>query len=120
MSTTASSFPVTKEPISSDVRPASPPILDAAFAGVRRVPEPVNDPNRSYAPGTPERAELKARLKTMAAERIEIPLIIGGNPHRQDRAGGDAARPQPRAGGLSPCQSGARSAGDRGLRDRTP
>ena len=44
MSTTASSFPVTQEPISSDVRPACPPtILDAAFAGlppVRRVPEP--------------------------------------------------------------------------------
>ena len=82
MSTTASSFPVTQEPISSDVRPASPPILDAAFAGVRRVPEPVNDPNRTYAPGTPERAELKARLKTMAAERIEIPVVIGGKEYR--------------------------------------
>ena len=78
-------FPVTQEPISSDARPASAPILDAAFAGVRRVPEPVNDPNRSYAPGTPERAELKARLKTMAAERIEIPLIIGGKEIRTGR-----------------------------------
>ena len=34
----------------------------AAFAGLRRVPEPVNDPNRGYLPGSPERAELKARL----------------------------------------------------------
>ena len=82
MSTTASSFPVTQEPISTGAQPASAPILDAAFAGVRRVPEPVNDPNRSYAPGTPERAELKARLKTMAAERIEIPLVIGGKEIR--------------------------------------
>ena len=53
MSTTASSFPVTQEPISTDAQPASAPVFDAAFAGVRRVPEPVNDPNRSYAPGSP-------------------------------------------------------------------
>jgi 1-pyrroline-5-carboxylate dehydrogenase len=85
MSTTASSFPVTREPISTDAQPAAAPVLDAAFAGVRRVPEPVNDPNRSYAPGSPERAELKARLKAMAAERIEIPLIIGGKEIRTGR-----------------------------------
>jgi 1-pyrroline-5-carboxylate dehydrogenase len=85
MSTTASSFPVTREPISTDAQPASAPVLDAAFAGVRRVPEPVNDPNRSYAPGSPERAELKARLKAMAAERIEIPLVIGGREIRTGR-----------------------------------
>jgi len=85
MSTTASSFPVTQETTSSDAQPASAPVFDAAFAGVRRVPEPVNDPNRSYAPGSPERAELKARLKAMAAERIEIPLIIGGREIRTGR-----------------------------------
>jgi 1-pyrroline-5-carboxylate dehydrogenase len=85
MSTTASSFPVTQEPISSDAQPATAPVFDAAFAGVRRVPEPVNDPNRSYAPGSPERAELKARLKAMAAERIDIPLIIGGKEIRTGR-----------------------------------
>src|SRR4029453_10161841 len=60
-------------------------VLNAAFAGVRRIPEPMNDPNRSYAPGSPERAELKARLKTMAAERIEIPLVIGGREIRTGR-----------------------------------
>jgi 1-pyrroline-5-carboxylate dehydrogenase len=34
----------------------------AHFNGRRRVPAPVNEPVRSYAPGTPERASLKARL----------------------------------------------------------
>ncbi len=58
---------------------------DAAFAGVRRVPHPINDPNRSYAPGSPERAELKARLKSMAAEKIDMPLIIGGKEIRTGR-----------------------------------
>jgi 1-pyrroline-5-carboxylate dehydrogenase len=42
----------------------------------------VNEPIRSYAPGTPERADLKARLSSMAAERIDIPLIIGGREIR--------------------------------------
>jgi len=56
--------------------------LDAAFAGIRQVPQPVNEPNRSYAPGTPERAELKARLASMAAEKIDIPIVIGGKEIR--------------------------------------
>jgi 1-pyrroline-5-carboxylate dehydrogenase len=38
-----------------------------AFNGHRRVPAPVNEPIRSYAPGSTERASLKARLKAMAA-----------------------------------------------------
>ncbi len=57
----------------------------AAFAGVRRVPPPVNDQNRTYAPGSPERADLKARLKAMAAERLDIPLVIGGREIRTGR-----------------------------------
>jgi 1-pyrroline-5-carboxylate dehydrogenase len=50
----------------------------AAFNGHRRVPPPVNEPIRSYAPGTPERASLKAKLKSMSGEKIVMPLIIGG------------------------------------------
>jgi 1-pyrroline-5-carboxylate dehydrogenase len=52
----------------------------AAFSGTRRVPPPVNEPVRAYAPGSSDRASLKARLTAMAAERIEIPLVIGGAP----------------------------------------
>ena len=51
---------------------------NAVFNGRRRVPVPVNEPIKSYAPGSPERASLKARLKTMAAEKVDMPLIIGG------------------------------------------
>jgi 1-pyrroline-5-carboxylate dehydrogenase len=49
-----------------------------AFNGRRRVPPPVNEPIHSYAPGTPERASLKAKLKAMAGEKIDMPLLIGG------------------------------------------
>ncbi|HMG96194.1 MAG TPA: hypothetical protein VK565_07830, partial [Gemmatimonadaceae bacterium] len=48
------------------------------FNGNRRVPPPVNEPVKSYAPGSPERAALKDRLRTMSGERVDIPLIIGG------------------------------------------
>ncbi|MBA3949064.1 MAG: L-glutamate gamma-semialdehyde dehydrogenase [Acidobacteria bacterium] len=58
----------------------TPPI--AAFAGRRSVPAPINEPIKSYAPGTPERAELKARLDSMAKERVDIPVIIGGKEIR--------------------------------------
>jgi len=48
------------------------------FNGHRRIPPPVNDPVKSYAPGSPERASIKARLSCMAREVVDIPLIIGG------------------------------------------
>ena len=32
----------------------------------------------SYAPGTPERATLKARIEELKSQQIEVPLIIGG------------------------------------------
>ncbi len=50
--------------------------------GIVSVPPPVNDPNRSYAPGSPEKASLKAKLEEMLSEEIEIPLIIGGKEVR--------------------------------------
>ena len=49
------------------------------FNGNRRVPPPINEAIKSYAPGSPERAELKARLQKMSSERVDIPLIIGGS-----------------------------------------
>ncbi len=55
---------------------------NASFNGRRRVPPPVNEPIKSYAPGSPERASLKARLKSMAAETADMPLIIGGKEIR--------------------------------------
>ena len=50
--------------------------------GFIRVPKPSNEPVRSYAPGTPERESLKAKLKEMKGQKIEIPLLIGGEEVR--------------------------------------
>ena len=46
--------------------------------GIFTPPPPVNEPVKSYAPGSPEREELKNRLREMEGERISIPLVIGG------------------------------------------
>ncbi len=42
----------------------------------------VNEPVKSYAAGSPERASLQAKYDEMAAQTIEIPLIIGGQEIR--------------------------------------
>src|SRR5258708_10195484 len=60
---------------------------NAVFNGHRRVPPPVNEPIKTYAPGSPERASLKARLTAMAAETADMPLIIG----RKEIRSGDTA-----------------------------
>lgn len=48
------------------------------MSGEFQSPIPINEPVRSYAPGTPERTALKAKLKEVASEEVEIPVIIGG------------------------------------------
>src|SRR6266545_2606093 len=50
--------------------------------GIFRVPPPVNEPVRSYEPGSPERREPQGRLEEMAGERIDLPLVIGGEEVR--------------------------------------
>ncbi|MEO8291416.1 MAG: aldehyde dehydrogenase family protein, partial [Gaiellaceae bacterium] len=46
--------------------------------GIFRLPTPVNEVQRDYAPGSPERESLRVRLEQMKGERLEIPLVIGG------------------------------------------
>jgi len=51
---------------------------------VTRVPSPVNEPVLQYAPGSPERAELQAKLVELVKEPLEGTLTIGG----EQRVGG--------------------------------
>jgi 1-pyrroline-5-carboxylate dehydrogenase len=50
------------------------------------VPAPINEPVRAYAPGSPERESLQARIAALAAERLELTSTIGGE---QRPGGGD-------------------------------
>ncbi|MBS0574878.1 MAG: L-glutamate gamma-semialdehyde dehydrogenase [Proteobacteria bacterium] len=54
---------------------------------ISRSPMPMNEPVRSYAPQSKERASLQARLKQMSGEVIDIPLFIGGKEVRTGKLG---------------------------------
>jgi 1-pyrroline-5-carboxylate dehydrogenase len=47
-------------------------------SAIVRVPCPDNEPVRGYAPGSPEKKALKDAIKKLSGQKIEIPLIIGG------------------------------------------
>jgi 1-pyrroline-5-carboxylate dehydrogenase len=53
--------------------------------GIFNIPEVRNEPIKSYAPGSPERAELKKMLADLRAVEVELPMIIGGNEVTTDR-----------------------------------
>ena len=42
------------------------------------IPKPINEPILSYEPGSPEKASLKKRIQELKSNKIEVPLIIGG------------------------------------------
>lgn len=46
------------------------------------IPEPSNEPVLTYAPGTPEREELKKAVKLARKEERDIPMYIGGKEVR--------------------------------------
>ncbi len=53
--------------------------------GIYRVPSPVNEPVKGYAPGSPERRELGAAIAALSQEVMEIPCVIGGREVRTGR-----------------------------------
>ncbi|MFZ2148448.1 MAG: aldehyde dehydrogenase family protein, partial [Sedimentisphaerales bacterium] len=55
------------------------------FNGIFHIPQPINEPCLQYAPGSPERAELSAKLKEMLNEQVEVPMIIGGEEVRNGK-----------------------------------
>ncbi|MBJ7602372.1 MAG: L-glutamate gamma-semialdehyde dehydrogenase [Candidatus Dormibacteraeota bacterium] len=72
--------------------------------GIFQTPDPYNEPIRSYAPGSPERTSLRAKLKELSSRQTEMPLIIGGKdvntgrtfearmPHRRSHVLGTVQR----------------------------
>ncbi len=52
------------------------------MSGTIRVPSPINETVRPYAPGDAARTELQTRMAEMASERVDIPVIVGGKEIR--------------------------------------
>src|SRR3954454_16155949 len=64
--------------------PTSPPRLltlqsaPVTAHGLPRPPAPYNEPIKSYAPGSPERDEVRKRLDELSGQQMQLPLVIGG------------------------------------------
>lgn len=52
--------------------------------GIYKVPVAVNEPVKSYAPGSAERKELQAMLKELRSKELDIPMYIGGKEVRSE------------------------------------
>ena len=48
-------------------------------------PMPANEPILNYAPGSKERETLKATLKILKSEQIDVPMYIGGKEVRSNK-----------------------------------
>ncbi|MBW8326195.1 MAG: L-glutamate gamma-semialdehyde dehydrogenase [Prolixibacteraceae bacterium] len=53
--------------------------------GFFNIPVAKNEPIKSYAPGSPEREELKNMLNQLRSVELELPMIIGGKEVTTDR-----------------------------------
>lgn len=53
--------------------------------GIYQVPAPQNEPVKSYTPGSPERAELKAELASRRSQQMDIPMYIGDQKVTTDK-----------------------------------
>ena len=52
------------------------------FNGIFQIPQPKNEPCLQYTPGSSEKKELKAKLQEMLAQKVDVPMIIGGEEVR--------------------------------------
>jgi 1-pyrroline-5-carboxylate dehydrogenase len=59
---------------------------------IPRVPRPANEPILAFAPGSPERAALKAEIERLRKTEFDIPVVIGG---KQIRTGKTAPLARP-------------------------
>jgi 1-pyrroline-5-carboxylate dehydrogenase len=73
--------------------------------GTFRVPEPYNEPVKAYAPRSPEREELRRRLRELESEQLDIPLVIGGEEVRTGDSF-EAREPHRRSNVLATVQKG--------------
>ena len=56
------------------------------MSSISSIPTPRNEPVLNYAPGSAERASLKARINAMLREQVDIPCVVGGKDVRDGKS----------------------------------
>ena len=75
---------------------------------------PPNEPILSYAPGSPERAALKARSRRWRGERPDVPHVVGGKESREG-ATYEVRAPHDHALLLATCHDGGHAVTERAI-----
>ncbi|RDC61521.1 L-glutamate gamma-semialdehyde dehydrogenase [Adhaeribacter pallidiroseus] len=52
------------------------------YVWIFKVPHPVNEPVKSYAPGSPERKELQQTYQDLKSQQLDVPMYIGSEEVR--------------------------------------
>ena len=52
--------------------------------GFFNIPVVKNEPIKAYAPGSPERAELKKKIADLRSVELDLPMVIGGKDVKTD------------------------------------
>ncbi len=58
------------------------------MSAIGNIPAPRNEPVKSYAPGSPERAELQSAVAALGGSVTEIPVVVGGKRKFEGTPGG--------------------------------
>ena len=82
--------------------------------GLFRPPPPRNEPVKDYAPGSPERASLRLRLEQMRNERLDAPLVIGGEDVRTGKTA-EAVEPHDKSRVLADVHQGGAAEVERAI-----
>ena len=100
MSTHAPTAPAEKPSATTVPTSTQGVTLNAAFAGVRRVPAAGQRAEQQYAPGSPQRGDAEGPAEVDGGRKDRNPADHRRtrDPHRQDEQLGDAARSRARAG----------------------
>jgi 1-pyrroline-5-carboxylate dehydrogenase len=53
------------------------------MSAIGNIPLPINEPVKSYAPGTAERAELLTAIQELGASPTQIPAVVDGREYRE-------------------------------------
>jgi 1-pyrroline-5-carboxylate dehydrogenase len=83
--------------------------------GITRVPQPLNEPVKDYAPGSPERARIEVALAEMAATPVELHHVIGGEDVAGEGAPIDVRQPHAHAEVLGTMRNATRAEAERAV-----
>ena len=83
--------------------------MSGVISAISDVPVARNEPVLNYAPGSPERAQLEAKLKELGSQQVDLPAVIGGERRLGAGAPVDVVQPHRHAAVLGTLRNSTRA-----------